>query len=182
MSDDRVSAPTFCSSEYATRFGWRGTMSFKSPKWTQRGQRIAAQETIIVGGEIESAPDFVSRSTVYEDGSKQSLIVESSLASVLVNKSLLDLVAQRRTTGVVGEVLDCLVDGNRQSHRLFDFLGATPGMVRAAFESLVEALQDVVAPADPDTDGLTAVVCHAPSQTCKGLKPAEGVTGAGRIA
>ena len=115
----------------------------------------------------------LSRSTVYEFGSEQSSVVESSLAPVLVDERLLTLVAQRRAFGVVGEVVDSLLNDDGQSHRLFDLLGTRPRVVRAAFEGLVEALQDIVAPADPDADGLAAVVCHAPSQTCKDLKPSE---------
>lgn len=53
MSDDRVTAPAFCWSKYATRFGWRGTMLFESSKRAQHGQWSVAQETITVDGEGE---------------------------------------------------------------------------------------------------------------------------------
>lgn len=117
----------------------------------------------------------LSRSMVYEFGSEQSFVVESGLATVLVDECLLDLMAQRRTAGVVGKIVDRLLDGDRQPHRLLDLLGAAPGMVRPAFESVVEAVEDVVGLTDPDADSLSAVVSHAPSQTCKGLKSSERV-------
>ena len=120
---------------------------------------------------------FLSRSMVYEFGSERSFVVEGGFPSVFVDECLLDLMAQRRATGFVGEALNCLLDGDSQPHRLLDLLGAAPGMVRPAFESVVEAVEDVVGLADPDADGLAAaaVVSHAPSQTCKGLKSSERV-------
>lgn len=122
-----------------------------------------------------SALVFVSRSIVYQGDSKQSLIVKRSLSSVFVDESLLNLVTQRCAAGIVGKVVDSLLDDDGEPHRFFDLLGARPRIVWAAFESVVEALQDIVAFADPDADGLAAVVCHAPSKTCKDLKSCERV-------